>query len=463
MQSTAEDNIEHLLEAISFNQYERLDALLDKVDVNSKDRNGQTALHRASSCGRVKFVNHLLERGADVNIANIDGNTALHFAVSWNKPEIVEILIKAKANPDLKNCKGETPDQFAARVGNEKIQIAFPKNFLFKKIIEASQQRNVDKINDLIEANPGIDLNAIVTIGEWASAGFGIIRTVMAAKNNIDCIKYIQALIIKGAKVDLPDKDGTTPLLQASYSGDVNLVKFLLEYGKANIDLADNDGNTALHYAVKKGNLGVAKLLLEKGADVKVVNNEGKTPLQIISGEQTPRAEHLITAKLLLEKGADLEKIGKQSKLYPLLKILTKFTDDEIKVVANHLEDLKTISDKISDFIKGLQPSEKLIQDYGKDLASKLVKPEITKELNSDIISMILINLLPEEFKKRLGEDLASKLIKNLLEALSPETSPSAQSSQVNSKTEAPRSPSTETRAQGASQLAPESPRQNSV
>ena len=402
-----------------------------------------------------------MKRRADVNIANIDGNTALHFAVLWNKPEIVEILIKAKANPDLRNCKGETPDQIAARVGNEKTQIAFPKNFLFKKIIEASQQNNVDEINDLIEANPGIDLNAIVTTGKWSSEGFGIIRTVMAAKSNIDCIKSIEALINKGAKVDLPDKDGATPLLQASYSGDVNLVKFLLEYG-ANIDLADNDGNTALHYAIKEGKPEVAKLLLEKGADVKVVNNEGKTPLQIITEKEIIIAEDINIANLILEKGADLEKIDKQSKLYPLLKIIGNLADDEIKVVANHFEDFKTTSDKTSDFIKVIKGTEqeKLIQAYGKDLASKLVGSPNIKEFNDDIISMILINFLPEEFKKRLGKDLASKLMKNLLEALSPETSPSAQSSQiVDSKTEAPRSPSSGARAQGTSQLAPESPR----
>ncbi len=536
MQSTAEDNIEHLLMAISFNEYERFNALLDKVGVNSKDENGQTALHRASSCGRVEYVKRLLEKKADVNIAYIDGNTALHYAVLLNKPEIVEILIKAKANPDLKNCKGETPDQIAARVGNEETQIAFPKNSLFKKIIEASDQNNVDKINDLIKENPGIDLNAIVTTGKWSSEGFGIIRTVMAAKSNIDCIKSIEALIKNGAKVDLPDKDGITPLLQASYYGDVNLVKFLLKNG-ANIDLADNEGNTALHYAsiqgksevaklllnegadpnsvnkngdtclanaiiirfagtdkidnftlplvklifsetkvkididkpndfgrttlqkastlnkvdvvefllaqgananevnkedgntalhcaAQRGNHEVVKLLLEKGALLDSVNKEEKTPLQIVFGEQAPRAEHLIIAKLLLEKGADLEKIDKQSKLYPLLKILTKFTDDEIKVVANNFEDFKTIYDTTLP----LRNFKNSIPQSGKDTIGIL---------GNDLMSMSLEHLLSKELKLRLGEELTSKLVKNLLEMHSTstqapaETLPSAQSSQA--------------------------------
>ena len=209
---------------------------------------------------------------------------------------------------------------------------------------------------------------------------------------------------------------------------------------------------------------------MENGASFDLLNNEGKTAHQIITEKKINTAEDIIT-KLILEK----------HELYPLLKMIGNLADDGIKDVAKHLEDLKTISDKISDFIKGvqqseeLQPSEKLIQSYGKDLASKLVESRSIKGLNNDIISMILINLLPEELKKRLSEepregldeDLASKLVKNLLKKhsndsknLSPETSQSAQSSQIaGSSTEAPKSPSSEPQARGTTQPAPKSSR----
>jgi len=320
----------------------------------------------------------------------------------------------------------------------------------------AARMGNPDIVMTLLEA--GANVNQFKTSNN---------RNILMSAAQGCHFDIAKTLIANGADVKAVDKSGNTALHLTIYHNSyfktapdyyyetipedsyIKTAETLINAG-ANIGAANKDGNTALHYASQKGNLGVAKLLLEKGADVKVVNNEGKTPLQIITEKEIPTTEHLITAKLLLEKGADLEKIGKQSKLYPLLKIIRNLADDEIKVVANHLKDFKTIYDTTLPFknFKNSTPQS------GKDTIGIL---------GNDLMSMHLEHLLPKQLKERFGEDLASKLIKNLLEALSPETSPSAQSSQVNSKTEAPRSPSTETRAQGASQLAPESPRQNSV
>lgn len=227
-----------------------------------------------------------------------------------------------------------------------------------------------------------------------------------------------------------PDYDYSETMPKDSY---IKTAETLINAG-ANIGAANKDGNTPLHFTAEKGNPGVAKLLLEKGALLDSVNNDGKTPLQVIAEKEIPNAEHLITAKILLEKGADLEKIGKQSKLYPLLKIIGNLNDDEIKVVANNLEDFKTIYDTTLPFrnFKNSKPQS------GEDTIGIL---------GNDLMSMSLEHLLSKELKERLGKNLTSKLVKNLLETLSPETSPSAQSSQIaGSQQVSSRSPSTEFR-----------------
>jgi ankyrin repeat protein len=48
-----------------------------RVDVNAKDADGETALHRAVTLGFVSVVEHLVERGADVNVKNVGGVTPL--------------------------------------------------------------------------------------------------------------------------------------------------------------------------------------------------------------------------------------------------------------------------------------------------------------------------------------------------------------------------------------------------
>ena len=63
-----------------------------KVNVNSKDDDGWTALMRASWRGYSEILQYLIEIGADINIKNNDGKTALDLA---DNEEIKEILRKA--------------------------------------------------------------------------------------------------------------------------------------------------------------------------------------------------------------------------------------------------------------------------------------------------------------------------------------------------------------------------------
>lgn len=50
------------------------------------------------------------------------------------------------------------------------------------------------------------------------------------------------------------------------------------------IDVVNYYGNTALHNAVRKGHTKVVKLLLDNGADLKIRNGKGKTPIDLAYG-----------------------------------------------------------------------------------------------------------------------------------------------------------------------------------
>ena len=71
------------------------------------------------------------------------------------------------------------------------------------------------------------------------------------------------------ADINLPDKDGRTPLYEAidNENIDLEVIELLLKHG-ADINLQDEDGNTTLHEAVVNGNREVIELLLKHGADV---------------------------------------------------------------------------------------------------------------------------------------------------------------------------------------------------
>lgn len=67
--------------------------------------------------------------------------------------------------------------------------------------------------------------------------------------------------------VDNKDHRGLTPLNCAAIKGDLDLMKVLIEKGKANIEEQSPKGCTALMYASRGGNSNMVKYLLEKGVN----------------------------------------------------------------------------------------------------------------------------------------------------------------------------------------------------
>jgi hypothetical protein len=67
------------------------------VDVNAKQRGGNTALTIASSKGCSDIVRFLLAAKADVSAADDDGRTALMLAVENGHAEVARLLTSAAA------------------------------------------------------------------------------------------------------------------------------------------------------------------------------------------------------------------------------------------------------------------------------------------------------------------------------------------------------------------------------
>jgi cytohesin len=114
--------------------------------------------------------------------------------------------------------------------------------------------------------------------------------------------EILSLLLDKGAKPDVPDNEGSTPLLRMVTNGNRDLAELLLNKG-ASINARDRSGRTALGLAIGNGNGNAAEmiaLLLSKGADIKARDAEGRSPLHnaVLRG-----GNHV---KLLLEKGADI-------------------------------------------------------------------------------------------------------------------------------------------------------------
>lgn len=80
----------------------------------------------------------------------------------------------------------------------------------------------------------------------------------------------LEILLGAGAKIDVQDITGSTPLHRAASVGKLPIVRTLVEKGKARLEIGDGEGQTALHVAVSCKNLDCATFLAAIGGNLNV-------------------------------------------------------------------------------------------------------------------------------------------------------------------------------------------------
>lgn len=82
-------------------------------NINAKDHDGCTALHRAAKSWKNEKVKFLIENGADINAQDDNGRTALHHMCRQGLINIVEILVDSGADLEIKDKDGNVPVFYA--------------------------------------------------------------------------------------------------------------------------------------------------------------------------------------------------------------------------------------------------------------------------------------------------------------------------------------------------------------
>ena len=114
------------------------------------------------------------------------------------------------------------------------------------------------------------------------------------------------------------------PLHEAAFAGNLDEVKRLLEEGTA-VDVPDLEGRTALMWASFNGHTAVNALLLENGAAINAREVNGRTALMYASSGPYPE-----TVELLLEKGAD---VNVQGTAEGFTALMTAAAEGQVEVV----------------------------------------------------------------------------------------------------------------------------------
>ena len=238
-------------------------------------------------------VRALVEVGADVNVRQLDGATALHWAVHWEDRDTTALLISAGANVDTANDLGVTPLLMACTSVNAALVEtlleagANPRDALLSgetALMLASRAGTVQAVVALLAS--GADVNATEgTRGQsalmWAVANTrpDVTKVLLDHGADINARSQIRTLVFSmggnrsaggassGIVLTEVPQGGSTPLLFAARSGDLESAKLLVAAG-ADVHDAAADGTTVLIMAAHSGHGTLAAYLLDYGANV---------------------------------------------------------------------------------------------------------------------------------------------------------------------------------------------------
>jgi ankyrin repeat protein len=88
------------------------------ADANAADREGETALMKASGHGVKESVKVLIEHHADVNRKDLNGRTALMHAAAGHRSDAIPLLLENGADPNVRDNEGKSALDLADKSNN---------------------------------------------------------------------------------------------------------------------------------------------------------------------------------------------------------------------------------------------------------------------------------------------------------------------------------------------------------
>ena len=282
--------------------------LKSKVNVNCIEADGQTPLVEAALQNQMEIIALLIEAGVDVNIRGRDGSTALFNAVYHENKDLIEMLLDRDADITSEAKLGDylrfTPLHLAAAKNSH-------------AIIRMFKCKGIDNID-------------VRTEDQFTALHYAAIKNSLLA---------MELLVSLGARIDVQNLDGETPLRLAAQNGHLEAVRYLLGVGlmaskfpdvneitpaihavsvdgqiqsqpplntRFTVEVWRRDKDIALRLAAQNGHAEIVTVLLAEGANHESIAELGSSPLHLAGYN-----DHAGLVRVLLDAGADSTVGGK--------------------------------------------------------------------------------------------------------------------------------------------------------
>ena len=187
-----------------------------------------TSLHQAAFEGHVQTVEAMLEEGCPIDVVDSDGETVLHCAARGDHVEVIKVLVDRGCDVNTVKANGCTPLHSAAgrgrteavreliRLGASKSVVAY--GALGTPLHGAVLKGHVETVEAILECKSDHEMTRcdVVPLEAEISEHVG-----MMSECNV---------------IDTRDSTGLTPLMWATFCGQVEAFKFLISKGGAITD-----------------------------------------------------------------------------------------------------------------------------------------------------------------------------------------------------------------------------------
>ena len=175
----------------------------------------------------------------------------------------------------------------------------------------------------------------IMKYPDQVNAGGGRILAPLPAALYKRHFRVADLLRRHGAAVDVPGDTGWTPLHMETLSGNVDIVRWLLDHG-ADANAQSDARRTPLHMAAHTIHLEAVLALLTHNADINSQNVSGETPLYEALGCSGPSPRQVFdVVRQLLEHGADIN-IPDRSHSTPLHKASSRGWPEVVRLLLSY-------------------------------------------------------------------------------------------------------------------------------
>jgi len=287
---------------------------------------GRSVLHRACEKGKADIVEALLSCGADPNEAAENGTTPLLAAVAGKHLSLIRLLLKdprvmkalphhfVDTDPKKRNALEIAIDQRRYDIVRMMIENGADVNMVISgktplmQAIDAGDERMVRLLAelgaDLNKPHPvlhdrtrplfyacrtgAIDymtsalmINTLVSCGadpDVASFVHGLTPLLVLCRNGANA-HQISALLKSGADIHIISKEGDFPLFYLAQFNDYERIPLLVQAGANPNQRHAQKGTTPLIEAIKNKNTLTAETLLKLGADPRLPDKDGHSPM----------------------------------------------------------------------------------------------------------------------------------------------------------------------------------------